>query len=118
MISGIKIIAETEGSGAVASKGDLVAFECAAALNRGSELHPRRAGNALLGKRRLIAGVEMALVGMRVGGYRKVRISPHLAYHARGAGSVPPNAVLIYELWLNSVEKRAPASRPARTPGK
>jgi hypothetical protein len=68
MISGIKIIAETEGSGAVASKGDLVAFECAAALN--------------------------------------------------SAGSVPPNAVLIYELWLNSVEKRAPASRPARTPGK
>jgi hypothetical protein len=56
-----------------AAKGDVVAFECAAFLNRGSELHARRAESALLGQRRLIPGVESALVGMREGGYRKVR---------------------------------------------
>jgi hypothetical protein len=100
-----------------AAKGDVVAFECAAFLNRGSELHARRAESALLGQRRLIPGVESALVGMREGGYRKVRISPHLAYRAQGAGTVPPNAVLIYELWLNSVEKRGLTARPTRTRG-
>src|SRR5712691_2033167 len=107
MTSGIKIVAESEGTGARAAKGDVVAFECAAFLNKGSEVHPRRAESARLGGRRLIAGVEAALVGMREGGYRKVRISPHLAYRATGVeGKVPPNAVLIYELWLRSVQRR------------
>src|SRR5712691_11350550 len=107
MPSGVKVVAETEGTGARAEKGDAVAFECAACLNKGSVIHARRAQNVVLGSRRFIAGVEAALVGMREGGYRKVRISPHLAYRATGVESkVPPNAVLIYELWLKSVQKR------------
>jgi FKBP-type peptidyl-prolyl cis-trans isomerase len=107
MSSGIKIVAETEGAGAKAEKGDIVAFDCAASLNKGTEVHPRRAESLALGSRRFIAGVEAALVGMREGGYRKVRISPHLAYRAAGVeGKVPANAVLIYELWPTSVQKR------------
>ena len=31
-----------------------------------------------------MAGVEHALIGMKVGGYRKVRISLHLAYRDKG----------------------------------
>jgi FKBP-type peptidyl-prolyl cis-trans isomerase len=109
MTSGIKILAETEGTGARAEKGDLVAFECAAFLNKGAEIHPRRAESVVLGSRRFIAGVEAALAGMREGGYRKVRISPHLAYRDAGVeGKVPANAVLVYELWLKSVQKRSP----------
>ncbi len=34
----------------------------------------------VLGRREAVPGVEHALLGMKVGGYRKVRISPHLAY--------------------------------------
>jgi FKBP-type peptidyl-prolyl cis-trans isomerase len=117
MTSGIKIVVETEGAGAQAQKGDLVAFDCAAFLNKGTEVHPRRSESLALGARRFIAGIEAALVGMREGGYRKVRISPHLAYRAAGVeGKVPPNAVLIYELWLTSVQKRGltPKSRGTR----
>ena len=33
-----------------------------------------------LGKREVIPAVEGALIGMRVGGYRKLRASPHLGY--------------------------------------
>ena len=107
MASGIRIVAENEGTGAIAEKGDLVAFDSAASLNKGTELHARRPDSVVLGSRRFIAGVEAALLGMREGGYRKVRISPHLAYGAAGvAGRIPANAVLIYELWLTSVEKR------------
>ena len=63
----------------------------------------------------LVAGVEAALIGMREGGYRKVRISPHLAYRASGVqGKVPPNAVLVYELWLTTIEKRGLTARPTR----
>ena len=106
MVSGVKVVAETEGDGARAEKGDDVSFDCAASLSKGSVVHARRSEELVLGSRRFIAGVEYALVGMREGGYRKVRISPHLAYRAVGVeGKVPPNAVLIYELWLTSVRK-------------
>ena len=49
----------------------------------------------VLGRRQAIAGVEHALMGMKVGGYRKVRVSPHLAYRDKGIPDlIPPDAVL------------------------
>ena len=53
----------------------------------------------VLGRRQAIAGVEHALVGMKVGGYRKVRVSPYLAYRDKGIPDlIPPDAVLICEI--------------------
>ena len=47
----------------------------------------------------LVAGVFYAVQGMRIGGYRKVAISPHLAYGEKGIPSViPPNAKLTVEI--------------------
>ncbi|MEK7349680.1 MAG: FKBP-type peptidyl-prolyl cis-trans isomerase [Nitrospirota bacterium] len=58
----------------------------------------------LLGSRQTMAGVEHALMGMKVEGYRKVRISPHLAYRDKGIPDlIPPDAVLIVELWLRRI---------------
>ncbi len=43
-------------------------------------------------------------MGMRVGGFRKVRVSPHLAYRDRGLpGLIPPDAVLNISVWLREV---------------
>jgi FKBP-type peptidyl-prolyl cis-trans isomerase len=106
IISGIKVVAETLGSGATAERGDEVAFDCAGALRNGSVVQDRTREETRLGARRLIPGIEKSLLGMRVGGHRKVRISPHLAYGERGVpGKVPPDAVLDYDLWLVSVKK-------------
>lgn len=50
-----------------------------------------------LGARRVIAGWDAGLVGMKVGGRRKLIIPPHLGYGARGAGGViAPNETLIF----------------------
>jgi FKBP-type peptidyl-prolyl cis-trans isomerase 2 len=58
----------------------------------------------VLGRREAIAGVEHALMGMKAGGYRKVRVSPHLAYRDKGIPDlVPPDAMLIVELWLREL---------------
>jgi FKBP-type peptidyl-prolyl cis-trans isomerase len=58
----------------------------------------------VLGRRQVIAGLELALMGMKVGGYRKVRIGPHLAYREKGIPDlIPPNAVLVVELWLRMI---------------
>jgi FKBP-type peptidyl-prolyl cis-trans isomerase len=41
---------------------------------------------------------------MKKGGYRKVRVSPHLAFRDKGLPDlVPPNAVLVVELWLRDL---------------
>lgn len=47
----------------------------------------------------LIAGIFYAVQDMKVGGYRKVTISPHLAYGENGIpGIIPPNAKITVEI--------------------
>lgn len=60
----------------------------------------------LLGSGGTIAAWDLGLEGMRVGGRRQLVAPPRLAYGARGSpdGRVPPNAVLVYELDLLSIE--------------
>jgi len=122
--SGIKLLAERNGSGEPAKIGDRVVYNLKIYLNKGDEvsLNQRQTEylpdhmirdvdgvrlvdhQLLLGSREAIAGIEYALVGMKLGGYRKVRVSPHLAYRNEGLGDlIPANAVLIIELWLREV---------------
>ena len=122
--SGIKLLAEIDGQGEPAKKGDTVIFNWRLYRNRGdeiplnehqAELLPRQMirqvdGRLLidhkttLGRRQTMAGVEYSLDGMKPGGYRKIRVSPHLAYRDQGLGElIAPNAVLIIEIWLREV---------------
>ena len=126
-ISGLKLLDEREGAGTPSKKGDRVVYNTRIFLNQGDEvplndLQSRQlpeemvrveAGvtfidhTIVLGRRQAIAGVEHALMGMNVGGYRKVRVSPHLAYREKGlADLVPSDAVLIVELWLRYFVER------------
>ena len=57
-----------------------------------------------VGAGRLIKGFEQGVVGMKIGGIRRVTIPPDLAYGATGSGStIPPNATLIFEIRANGV---------------
>lgn len=53
-----------------------------------------------LGAHQVISGMEEGVDGMKVGGTRLIIIPPALGYGAQGQGSIPGNAVLVFEVSL------------------
>jgi FKBP-type peptidyl-prolyl cis-trans isomerase len=58
-----------------------------------------------LGAGSVIPGFDQGVTGMKVGGKRTITIPAALAYGATGAGNgaIPPNAALVFDLELMSV---------------
>ena len=123
-LSGLNLLEEREGEGRQAQKGDRVVYNARIFLNQGDEvplngLQAKQVPQEMirvvvgvtfidrtivLGQRQAIAGVEHALIGMKAGGYRKVRISPHLAYRDKGIPDlIPADAVLVVDLWMRAL---------------
>lgn len=95
---GIKLVSEIEGGGPAIQVGERVKLRLKGWLNSG-DCFEDDVVDTMVGRRRLIRGLEQSLIGMKVGGVRTVRISPHLAYGESGVpGRIPPNAVLLYEI--------------------
>lgn len=59
-----------------------------------------------LGEGRVIKGWEAGILGMQVGGLRRLVIPPEMAYGSRniGNGLIPPNSTLVFEVELLGVE--------------
>lgn len=52
----------------------------------------------------VVSGFRDGIVGMQVGGTRKMVVPPEQAYGSAGNGSViPPGAILVFQVTLNSV---------------
>lgn len=56
------------------------------------------------GAHQVISGWEQGLDGMKVGGTRLLIVPPSAGYGATGQGSIPPNAVLVFEVQLAAVQ--------------
>ena len=69
-----------------------------------------------LGAGQVIPGWDQGVLGMRVGGRRKLIIPADLAYGAQGyPPSIPADAALIFDIDLEKVGGSTPAPRPSGT---
>ena len=108
--SGLKITELSVGNGAEASSGQTVVVHYRGTLESGKQFdasYDRGTPFTFpLGAGRVIKGWDEGVVGMKVGGKRKLVIPPDLAYGSRGAGGViPPNATLVFEVELLDVRQ-------------
>jgi FKBP-type peptidyl-prolyl cis-trans isomerase FkpA len=60
--------------------------------------------NFTLGAGDVIKGWDLGLLGMRVGGKRRLVIGSNLAYGSGGFGSIRPNTTLVFDVQLLSVQ--------------
>ena len=101
----VKIETTKQGTGEAAKNGDTLVVHYTGTLTDGKKFDSSRDRNkpfeVTLGQRRVIAGWEQGLQGMKVGESRRLTIPPELGYGERGVGgAIPPNATLIFDVEL------------------
>jgi len=101
------------GSGLITENGDTLAVLYKGWLTDGRLFDQSRTNeqNQLepfifkIGSGQVIQGWEMALVGMKEGGKRRLVIPSKFGYGEAGQDPIPPNAMLIFDIELVQVQK-------------
>jgi FKBP-type peptidyl-prolyl cis-trans isomerase FkpA len=102
------------GTGAEAVTGRVVAvdytgwlYSASAPDNKGTQFDTSLTGDPLVmiaGGVGVIPGFSQAVVGMRVGGLRRVVVPPSLGYGNQANGSIPANSTLVFEIELLAIQ--------------
>lgn len=101
--SGLYVQDILPGSGAVATRGRTVVVRYEGWLPNAKEFDSGEL-TVTLGTFKTIPAWEEGLLGMRVGGKRRLIVPPNLGYGSRGAGdAIPPNSVLVFDMEVTAV---------------
>jgi len=106
-VTGLQIEDITVGTGALAEPGKAATVHYTGWLKDGTEFDSsigREPFTFQVGAGMVIPGWDQGVPGMKVGGTRRLIIPAELGYGSSGAGPIPPNATLIFEIELLSVE--------------
>ena len=108
LAGGLKVQDLVVGMGAEAVNGKLLSVHYVGTLENGtkfdSSLDQGLPFSFQIGAGEVIQGWEKGVLGMKVGGKRKLIIPPALGYGSTGAGGmIPPNATIIFEVELLAV---------------
>ncbi|WP_275546035.1 MULTISPECIES: FKBP-type peptidyl-prolyl cis-trans isomerase [unclassified Pseudomonas] len=98
------------GDGKAVVKGALITTQYRGWLADGSEFDSSysrgKPFQCVIGTGRVIKGWDQGLMGMQVGGKRKLLVPAHLGYGERSMGAIPPNSDLTFEIELLEVLTR------------
>ena len=97
------------GTGAEVKNGDTVSVHYVGTFEDGVKFDASRDHGSTfeftVGAGQVIPGWDQGLLGMKVGGTRKLVVPPSLAYGATGVpGAIPPNSTLYFEIELVGIE--------------
>lgn len=103
--SGLRYLDMTVGTGRQAELGDTASVHYTGWLADGkkfdSSVDRKEPFSFRLGAGQVIKGWDEGVMGMKIGGKRKLTIPPQLGYGSRGAGGViPANATLTFDVEL------------------
>ncbi|QNH02470.1 FKBP-type peptidyl-prolyl cis-trans isomerase [Pseudomonas sediminis] len=98
------------GDGKAVVKGALITTQYRGWLTDGSEFDSSysrgKPFQCVIGTGRVIKAWDQGLMGMQVGGKRKLQVPAHLGYGERSMGAIPPNSDLTFEIELLEVLTR------------
>lgn len=106
----LQIIDIQVGDGKTAVKGALITTQYRGWLEDGTEFDSSysrgKPFQCVIGTGRVIKGWDQGIMGMQVGGKRKLLVPAHLAYGERSMGAITPHSNLIFEIELLEVLTR------------
>jgi peptidylprolyl isomerase len=106
--AGLKSTDEVVGTGTEAVTGKTVSVHYTGTLQDGTKFDSSRDRNQpfefRLGQGEVIKGWDQGVVGMKVGGKRKLVIPPDLGYGSQDKGTIPPNSTLLFDVELLEVK--------------
>jgi len=106
----LQIIDLLVGEGKACVKGALITTQYTGQLEDGtvfdSSYDRGQPFQCVIGTKRVIQGWDQGLMGMKVGGKRKLFVPAHLGYGERQINKIPPNSNLIFEIELLEVLTR------------
>jgi len=98
------------GTGAIANVGNRITvayngflYDAGQSENKGRQFDSNSAFTFTLGSGQVIKGWDQGVIGMRVGGQRRLIIPPGLAYGNQAVGTIPANSTLVFDIRLISV---------------
>jgi hypothetical protein len=95
------------GNGSAVAEGSAVAVNYKGWLTNGTEFDASNPAVGFIfteGAHKVITGWEEGLLGMKVGGKRRLIIPPGQGYGSAGNAKIPPNSVLIFDVDLLAVK--------------
>lgn len=104
LTSGLLYQDDSVGTGDSVMVGNTVAVIYTGWLPDGTEFDSNRSSGQLLtftvGRGEMIEAFDEGLLGMRVGGRRKLVVPPALGYGESGRGPIPGNAIMVFAIEL------------------
>jgi FKBP-type peptidyl-prolyl cis-trans isomerase len=95
-----------EGTGDTAERGNVVTVQYKGTLEDRTQFDAAKTFEFVLGAGDVIKGWDQGLVGMSVGGKRKLVVPSHLGYGKRGSSpDIPPSATLYFDITMKKIVK-------------